>query len=68
MIKPNVEIKDYMKLSNEQRSKVFNELATKILIVHPDFLQESKNVDAVNIIEEIQEETKNLKVIKKKIV
>lgn len=66
MIKPAISTEEYMKLNNDQRREAFNQLAKRILIVHPEFLQESKKVDTIDLIEEIQEETKSLRVVKSK--
>lgn len=66
MIKPAISKEEYMKLSNNQKREVFNQLAERILIVHPEFLQESRKVNIVDLINKIQEETKSLRVVKSK--
>jgi hypothetical protein len=57
MIKPELTFDEYSKLSNEEKSDAFNRLVNRIVIVHPEYVEEAKNQEASDIVKEIAEMT-----------
>ncbi len=66
MVNPTITINEYINLNKEQRKETFNELVNRILIVHPEYAQISKESNTLDLIEDIKGETKDLKLIKNK--
>ncbi len=59
MVDLKVSSKEYDSLSNRTKRKVFEELAHRILILHPEYLEEAKQSLTIDIIDSIKEETDN---------
>lgn len=60
MISLTCSLEEYNKLDNDEKRMVFESLANRILLVHPEFYAEAKETEMVDLCSQIQDETKNL--------
>lgn len=58
--------KEYDSLTTVEKRQVFEDLANRILSVHPEYLEETRTKDFKEIVTEIKEETEDIHVVTKK--
>lgn len=59
MIQPHISLEGYNRLSSKEKSLVFQELAHRILVTHPEYLKEAQELETVDIVYDIKEMIEN---------
>lgn len=66
MISLKVPVKEYENSSNEEKSKIFEELAQRILSVHPEYMEIARTSKAKDICQDIMNETQDTHILTKR--
>ena len=48
MIQPHISLEGYNRLPSKEKSLVFQELAHRILVIHPEYLKEAQELETVD--------------------
>ena len=59
MIQPHISLEGYNRLSSKEKSLVFQGLAYRILVIHPEYLKEAQELETVDIVYDIKEMIEN---------